>query len=176
MQKRNESNDDRRKMSTLGRSHHIPNCHSNGQSCKRQYGHTCQNIEEKPVSGYAKIDHCFEYKRHKDYVEVKFNEDCHKNMKHVACSYNDDKGEENLAHHMYSDSDKDRYFSFHAPCKAKEIKWYFEDGYYRNKDAPKCAWEDDACYHKYFMGGKVCDQCGRYKVKIPDCKKDGKDD
>ena len=36
-------------------------------------------------------------------------------------------------------SDKDRYFSFDAPCKA-EIKWYFEDDYSRNKDAPVRTW------------------------------------
>jgi len=116
-----------------------------------------------------KIDDCFKYDRYKNYVKVTFDKDCHeKRMKHVACSYNDySKGKMSM-HHRYSD--EERYFSFNAVCNS-DIKWYFEDGYYRNKDAPKCLWKDDEC-HQYFENGKVCDQCGSYPVHVPDCKKD----
>lgn len=146
----------------------IPECKN---YCKKPM---CDHTHKKDCPEQKEMDDCFEYQSHKNHVQVKFKEECHHKMKHVACSYHD-KGEKKFTHHEYSDkSDKDRYFSFDAPCNAG-MKWYFEDDYW-NKDAPKCPSQGDSCY-EYFKYGNYCNQCGPYHpVHVPDCKKDGKND
>lgn len=142
---------------------YIPACDS--YNCKKPM---CE--PEKPECP-KKMDECFEYEQHDGYVKVKFNKDCHKKMKHVACSYHDsDKDKQTSIDHWYSDNDSD--FWFKASCKS-DIKWYFEDDSRRNKDAPKCPSKDDDYCYPYFKDGKVCDQCGPYPVHVPDCKGKG---
>jgi hypothetical protein len=145
---------------------------------KEIYIPKCENYDcKKPMCDYKnkhecpkEMDKCFEYEQYEHYVKVTMKKDCHKKMKHVACSYKDYEEEEDKSmDHKYSD--KDYTFSFKAACKSK-FKWYSEDDYFVNKDAPTYpSHDDDKCY-KYFEHGKVCDQCGPYEVYVPDCKKD----
>lgn len=148
-------------------------CHS--CEFKGIYIPECENHDcKKPMCDYENkhecpkdLKKCFEYEQHKHYVKVTMKKDCHKMMKHVACSYKDEMDKHKSIDHKYSD--KDGYFSFKAACKS-EIKCYFEDDYHVNNDAPKHPSKDDECY-KYFKHGNVCNQCGPYEVHVPKCMK-----
>jgi hypothetical protein len=119
-----------------------------------------------------KMDKCFDYDRSDEkYVKVTFKKDCHKMMKHFACSYHDyDNDHEKSVEHKWSDN---TVFSFKAKCESS-FKWFFEDDNYVNQFAPNYPSPGDKCWD-YFNGGKICNRCGCDKpVYVGKCKEKGR--
>jgi hypothetical protein len=148
---------------------YIPAC--DNYNCKKPM---CEYKNKHECPGKNEMHECFKYEPYEDYVKVSMKKDCHKRMKHVACSYYDyqKKDEETSKEHNWSDKDDD--FWFKAACNSP-FKWVFEDDSYCNRDkyAPTYPPNNDKCRH-YFDGGKVCNQCGcNEPVYVPDCKKKG---